>query len=158
MTFFETARRAVSQQMMASHAEIEAWKLDHERAMLVFDFQELVTSVTHQFDTIDGLNRQLTDDIINRTQPYLEAFDEGVKDLCREWLTLARDMRDGVMAWCKSQGHEVDGEREFLDRIAQAEISEANDFELYAKQRIASMQLQIDKIQEMQIPMALWPD
>ena len=158
MTFFETARRAVSQQMMASHAEIEAWKLDHERAMLVFDFQELVTSVTHQFDTIDGLNRQLTDDIINRTQPYLEAFDEGVKDLCREWLTLARDMRDGVMAWCKSQGHEVDGEREFLARIAQAENSEANDFELYAKQRIASMQLPIDKIQEMQIPMALWPD
>lgn len=30
MTFFETARRAVSQQMMASHAEIEAWKLDQE--------------------------------------------------------------------------------------------------------------------------------
>jgi len=158
MTFFETASKAVSQRLLASHREIEAWKLDHERAMLVFDCQDLVTSVTTSFDAIDGLNRQLTDDFINRRIPYIEKCDERVKGLCRDWLMLARDMRDGVLAWCKVQGHVVEGESDFLGRIALAESSEANGFDQYAKERIASIRLPMEKLREMQTPMAMWPD
>ncbi len=132
--------------------------MDHERAMLVFDCHDQVSSLAHLFDAIDELNRQLTDDIIKRRIPYQEELDDRVKDLCRRWLVLARDMRDGLLAWCKQRGNHVDGELSLLSRIAEAEKSEANGFDVYAIERSESIRLPMNKLREMQSPMATWPD
>ena len=67
MTFLEKAHAAVERRLGACSDEVEAWQLDHERAMRVFDCEDLLASMINVFDGIDELNRQYTNDVINGT-------------------------------------------------------------------------------------------
>ncbi len=157
MTVFEKARSAVEQRLGACNAEFEAWKIDHEKAMLLFDCEELLESMVELFDDIDNLNRQYSDDVLSGVTSYDEEFDDRIKTLCIGWLNLAEEIRDGTLAWCKAQ-YDVSGEEAFLKKLATALESKQHGFDTYAIEKANVFRAVIGTLNPIQTPIASWPD
>jgi len=158
MTFLEKAHAAVERRLGACSDEVEAWQLDHERAMRVFDCEDLLASMINVFDGIDELNRQYTNDVINGTLTYSEEFDARINTLCDNWFSLANRIKETTLDWCKAQGHDVTKEPEFLEKISLACASKQEGFDSYAIQAANSIRLSIDRLSAVQTPIAHWPD
>lgn len=124
----------LEKKIAVSEETLERWKHDHQMAMIVRDFEELLEDVCRYYDQVDRHVKSYVDDVIQGNIPY--DFDENqrTKTLCRRWLNLARNSLE-LSNMFNSAGYVVDGKLN-LDRcIAAAEESEKNGFELYAMQR-----------------------
>ena len=124
----------LEKKIAVSEETVERWKLDHQMATIVRDFEELLEDVCRYYDQVDRQVKSYVDDVIQGNIPYDSEENQRTKTLCRRWLKLARASLE-LSNTFNSAGYAVDSKQE-LDRcIADAEESEKNGFELYAMQR-----------------------
>lgn len=149
----------VNNKLHASESEAEAWKTNHEQAMRVFDFQDLVTRVVELYHQIDRLNRSIVDDIVEGRVDYDEARDESIKDLCFRWIILAVTVGEGLsIQWIKQEGYTIEIEGELKKCLEMAQQSQLHNFDDYANKLASEMAIPLDLVAKFQTPMSMWPE
>lgn len=149
----------VHYKLSASESEVQAWKVDHEQAMRVFDWQDLIAGVIELYHDIDRLNKSIVDDIVDGLIEYDEERDDKIKGLCSRWITLAVNACDGLSApWFKNSGHTIDNEAELVKCIKMAQNSQMHNFDDYSNEKISGLSIPRGLVNKFQTPMHQWPE
>ncbi|MFO0983910.1 MAG: hypothetical protein U1E76_19675 [Planctomycetota bacterium] len=134
------AIKLVEQQveLFRSQATEELWKRDHEEAMRVLDFEEVVAfgvaccNMIHRLD--EGIRlRELRDEI-----PYDESRHTRVQNLYVAWLAIARSV-ERTITKLESSGWEISGAVEFRSCTSEVEGLLTPDDKFFAGEKLARL-------------------
>lgn len=128
MTILNT--NSVEQKLASCNSRQEAWKLDHEEAKLVYRIEVLLGDMVELYAEMEALDSRYRKLIARAPNCYDHDFDLRLKEDCRNYLALARDINNTTLNGFSD--YDVDNIAEFRRCLEKAKMSSKHDFDLEA--------------------------
>ncbi len=106
-------KRVVRDKVNAYHDECELWKLDHDQAMLYFDFRDFLCEGLALYRDICRLDENWRSDVYQSKIEYDADFEESVSNLFRRFAKLAFRIETELLPWYEQRFGDVDKADEF---------------------------------------------
>lgn len=128
LEFVAQSKKVAEDKLLSCRSQQEMWKTSHDEAMEVFSLQDLIGDIIELFSSINKLDKKYTDFIRREPAWYTYEFDEGLKDLYRDFLTVSRDTIETVSGHEKA-GWIVDNAEELRSIVVRMEKAAEQDFD-----------------------------
>jgi len=116
----------------------DAWKIDHDIAILCFEAQDKIQMGLALFAQILRLDENYSELLLSDKIPQIPEVETAIPELCSEWHSTFLPLL-GVVNFLEGQRHSVDGADEFRKGLRQAESILTPDQEFFEHPKLWAM-------------------
>ncbi|MCC7336184.1 MAG: hypothetical protein IT422_13925 [Pirellulaceae bacterium] len=147
---------SAEQKLASCSSRQEVWKKDHELAMALYKFEDLLGDMVELFDEIERFDRYYRQSLFASPNSYSEEVDRRLKALSRQYLDLMIDIEQTTLK--TFQGFVVDRRQAFESCLNKAKLSAMHDFDMEAEIDYRTKLPSLDYCTELRTPIEEWPE
>lgn len=148
--------QSAEQKLASCSSRQNVWKKDHDLAMALYKFDDLLGDMVELFDEIERFDRYYRQSLFNSPNSYSEEVDRRLKALSRQYLELIIDIEQTTLK--SFEGFAVSRRREFESCLNKAKLSATHDFDMEAEIDYRTKLPTLDYCAELRTPIEEWPD
>jgi hypothetical protein len=124
----------------AYEGEFEVWKDDHEKAMLFFDFRDLLAEGINLFHSVTRLDENWRRDVFKQPNLYDKSYAADVLELYRRWDHIARQVEERLLPRFEQEYGRVDHADEFHACAREAKGILTSDHKFFAGDALSRLE------------------
>jgi len=155
-SIYKASGDSAKAKLESCYSQQEAWKIDHEKAMSLFDREELLGNMVEAFRLVEKLDELLSAKTSEAPNLYDFELDDLVKNMLSKFLEIGKDIEATTLK--RFSEYQVKNLGVFQECLARARKAEANDFELNAACKLQTLLPSAAKLDNALKPISQWPD